>query len=115
MMPLGAPIAVDTDEDQIPDVHESAFAEPLAIFDPLGDVTVLGLDPLDSTDNTSDADRDGATALQEFCWPYSLESCFSTRLSLTENHLRKLRAVSESILAQRKPIPMETDYQTATK
>ena len=42
-----------------------------------------GLDPLDSTDNTSDADRDGATALQEFCWPYSLESCFSTRLSLT--------------------------------
>ena len=79
----GAPVAVDTDEDQIPDVHESAFAEPLTIFDPLGDVTVQGLDPLDSTDNTSDADRDGATALQEFCWPYSLESCFSTRLSLT--------------------------------
>ena len=27
----GAPIAVDTDEDQIPDVHESAFSEPLRI------------------------------------------------------------------------------------
>ena len=42
-----------------------------------------GLDPLDSTDNLSDYDRDGASALQEFCWPYSLESCFTTRLSLT--------------------------------
>ena len=47
----GAPLAVDTDEDQIPDVHESAFAESLVIFDPQGDVTVQGLNPLDSTDN----------------------------------------------------------------
>lgn len=79
----GAPIAVDTDEDLIPDVHESAFSEPLRIATLEGDFTVTGLDPLDSTDNLSDYDRDGASALQEFCWPYSLESCFTTRLSLT--------------------------------
>ena len=69
----GAPIAVDTDEDLIPDVHESAFSEPLRIATLEGDFTVTGLDPLDSTDNLSDYDRDGASALQEFCWPYSLE------------------------------------------
>ena len=79
----GAPIAVDTDEDLIPDVHESAFSEPLHIATLEDDFIVMGLDPLDSTDNLSDYDRDGASALQEFCWPYSLESCFTTRLSLT--------------------------------
>ena len=79
----GAPIAVDTDEDQIPDVHESAFSDPLSIFSVDGEFEVSGLNPLDSTDNTSDLDRDGVTALEEFCWPYSLDSCFTTRLSLT--------------------------------
>ena len=79
----GAPVAVDTDEDQIPDVHESAFSSAIGIPTIEEEFIVLGLDPLDSTDNLSDHDRDGATALQEFCWPYSLEACFSTRLSLT--------------------------------
>ena len=35
------------------------------------------------TDNMSDHDRDGAVALLEYCWPYTLDKCFSDRLSLT--------------------------------
>ena len=35
------------------------------------------------TDNMSDHDRDGAVALLEYCWPYTLDKCFTDRLSLT--------------------------------
>ena len=38
---------------------------------------------LDSTDNSTDHDRDGLTALQEYCWPYTLDNCFEERSTLT--------------------------------
>ena len=41
------------------------------------------MNPSDSTDNSSDNDRDGLTSLQEYCWPYTLEICFDERNTLT--------------------------------
>ncbi|MEE3310058.1 MAG: hypothetical protein VX230_01020, partial [Candidatus Thermoplasmatota archaeon] len=72
----GPPIT-DRDKDGMPDLHEDAFSEP--VFLDLGDRsrTIPGLDPDNGTDNQSDHDYDGLTALMEYCWPYSLDSCFT--------------------------------------
>jgi hypothetical protein len=72
----GPPIT-DRDKDGMPDLHEEAFSE--SVFLDLGDRsrTIPGLDPDNGTDNQSDHDYDGLTALMEYCWPYSLDSCFT--------------------------------------
>ena len=72
----GPPIT-DRDKDGMPDLHEEAFSE--AIFLDQGDRsrTVQGLDSDNGTDNQSDHDFDGLTALMEYCWPYDLDSCFT--------------------------------------
>ena len=72
----GPPIT-DRDKDGMPDLHEEAFSE--SIFLDLGDRsrTVPGLDADNGTDNQSDHDFDGLTALMEYCWPYDMDSCFT--------------------------------------
>ena len=72
----GPPIT-DRDKDGMPDLHEDAFSES-ELLD-MGDRsrTIPGLDPDNGTDNQSDHDYDGLTALMEYCWPYSLDSCFT--------------------------------------
>ncbi len=72
----GPPIT-DRDKDGMPDLHEEAFSE--SIFLDQGDRsrTVPGLDADNGTDNQSDHDFDGLTALMEYCWPYDLDSCFT--------------------------------------
>ena len=79
----GAPPATDADEDRIPDQYESIYGEDIIIDTPEGSFEVLGLDMNNGTDNMSDHDRDGAVALLEYCWPYTLDKCFTDRLSLT--------------------------------
>ena len=78
----GGPPVTDEDNDRIPDLHESIFGDARSIESTTGIISVKGLDPMNSTDNMSDHDRDGASALLEFCWPYTLDTCFD-RLSLT--------------------------------
>ena len=72
----GPPIT-DRDKDGMPDLHEDAFSEP--VFLDMGDRsrTIPGLDADNGTDNQSDHDFDGLTALMEYCWPYDLDSCFT--------------------------------------
>ncbi len=82
-VPGSGPTAVDQDEDLIPDIHEVIFSESRHIDTPFGVVVVEGLDPMNGSDNITDFDRDGASALMEYCWPWTLESCFTERLSLT--------------------------------
>ena len=52
-------------------------------------MAISGLNPSDSTDNSTDHDRDGLTALQEYCWPYTLDNCFEERSTLQESHPKK--------------------------
>ena len=78
----GGPPVTDEDGDRIPDLHESIFGDVRLIESSTGVVSVSGLDPMNATDNMSDHDNDGASALMEFCWPYTLDTCFD-RLSLT--------------------------------
>ena len=78
----GGPPVTDEDGDKIPDLHESIFGDVRLIESSTGIISVSGLDPMNSSDNMSDHDRDGASALLEFCWPYTLDTCFD-RLSLT--------------------------------
>ncbi|MBR84639.1 MAG: hypothetical protein CMA85_01675 [Euryarchaeota archaeon] len=78
----GGPPVTDEDNDRIPDLHESIFGDTRYVETSSGTISVRGLDPMNSTDNMSDHDRDGASALLEFCWPYTLDTCFD-RLSLT--------------------------------
>ena len=78
----GGPPVTDEDGDRIPDLHESIFGDVRLIDTSTGVVSVRGLDPTNGTDNMSDYDNDGASALLEFCWPYTLDRCFD-RLSLT--------------------------------
>ena len=78
----GGPPVTDEDGDQIPDLHESIFGDVRLVESSTGVVSVHGLNPMNSTDNMSDHDKDGASALLEFCWPYTLDTCFD-RLSLT--------------------------------
>ncbi len=82
-LPGSGPMAVDQDEDLIPDIHEVIFSEVRHIDTPFGVVVVEGLDPMNGSDNITDFDRDGASALMEYCWPWTLETCFTERLSLT--------------------------------
>ena len=76
-------VAVDQDEDRIPDVHEVIFGDSRTIETPFGEIIINGLDPMNGSDNVSDLDNDGASALMEYCWPWTLDTCFSKRLSLT--------------------------------
>ncbi len=78
----GPPIT-DTDKDLIPDLHEEAFSQAINLT--LDDVTLVinGLDFQNGSDNQSDFDNDGLTALAEYCWPYDLDNCFTNRRSLT--------------------------------
>ena len=78
----GGPPVTDEDGDRIPDLHESIFGDVRLIEDSTGIISVNGLNPMNATDNMSDHDNDGASALLEFCWPYTLDTCFD-RLSLT--------------------------------
>ena len=72
----------DQDKDGIPDLHEELFS-PLVNVSYRGDiVSILGLDPTNGSDNVSDHDRDGLNALMEY-WPYTLDTCYSERKSLT--------------------------------
>ena len=74
----GGPPITDHDKDGMPDLHEEAFSEAIELS--LGDrsKTINGLDWQNGSDNSSDFDLDGLTALMEFCWPYDLDSCFSS-------------------------------------
>ena len=78
----GGPPVTDEDGDRIPDLHESIFGNVRLVESSTGVVSVNGLNPMNATDNMSDHDNDGASALLEFCWPYTLDTCFD-RLSLT--------------------------------
>ena len=82
-LPGSGPMAVDQDEDLIPDIHEVIFGEARNIDTPFGVIVVNGLDPMNGSDNVTDFDRDGASALLEYCWPWTLDTCFTERLSLT--------------------------------
>ncbi len=65
------PPSTDTDLDGIPDVHENLFAawSNRTAVDGRR-VEVQGLDRTNASDATSDRDRDGLNATEEFCWPY---------------------------------------------
>ncbi len=73
----------DQDGDSIPDLYEVIFGDTLVQEINTQKIIVDGLNPSDSTDNTSDNDRDGLTSLQEYCWPYTIEICFDERNTLT--------------------------------
>lgn len=73
----------DQDGDLIPDLYEVIFGEPLVLDSTTFGGSILGLDPSDATDNITDYDRDGLNALQEYCWPYTLDNCFEERNTLT--------------------------------
>ena len=55
----------------MPDLYEVIFGESVEIDLPGMKIAISGLNPSDSTDNSTDHDRDGLTALQEYCWPYT--------------------------------------------
>ncbi len=73
----------DQDGDLIPDLYEVIFGGDYRLETTSGELTISGLDPSDATDNVTDNDRDGLTALQEYCWPYTIDRCFEERNSLT--------------------------------
>ncbi len=79
---IGPPIT-DQDKDGIPDLHEELFS-PIRNISYMGGIRqIQGLDPNNGSDNISDFDRDGLDALMEYCWPYSMDTCFDERRSLT--------------------------------
>ena len=73
----------DQDGDLIPDLYEVIFGDQVILESPTFQGSIQGLDPTDSTDNLTDYDNDGLTALQEYCWPYTLDKCFDERNGLT--------------------------------
>ena len=73
----------DQDGDLIPDLYEVIFGDQVILDLPTFQGSIQGLDPTDSTDNLTDHDNDGLTALQEYCWPYTLDKCFDERNGLT--------------------------------
>ena len=77
------PPVTDTDKDTIPDLHEQMYSVERNIT--LDDVvyTINGLDYQNASDNESDFDNDGLNSLEEYCWPYDLDHCFTERKSLT--------------------------------
>ena len=76
----GPPIT-DRDKDGMPDLHEEAFSESIELDQGDRAKTIRGLDADNGSDNQSDHDLDGLTALMEFCWPYDLDSCFTSNRS----------------------------------
>ena len=79
----GGPPVTDQDKDGIPDLHEELFSPVRNLTFEGGIFTVLGLDPTNGSDNISDHDNDGLSALQEYCWPYDLVRCYAERQTLT--------------------------------
>ena len=79
----GGPPVTDRDKDGIPDLHEELFQPVRNITFEGGVHQVKGLDPSNGSDNVSDHDRDGLTAMQEYCWPYDLARCYGERQTLT--------------------------------
>ena len=80
----GGPPVTDEDGDKIPDFHEEIlFGEDIILNLGTEIISISGLDSRNGTDNMSDHDRDGASALLEYCWPYTLDRCFTDRVSLT--------------------------------
>jgi len=79
----GGPPVTDQDKDGIPDLHEELFQAIRNITFEGGIHQVMGLNPKNGSDNVSDNDQDGLTALQEYCWPYDLIRCFDDRRTLT--------------------------------
>ena len=73
----------DQDGDLIPDIYEVIFGEDFTVESENYQASIKGLNPSDSTDNSTDNDKDGLTALQEYCWPYTLDNCFENRDGLT--------------------------------
>ncbi|HII27195.1 MAG TPA: hypothetical protein HA353_02155, partial [Candidatus Poseidonia sp.] len=65
------PPNTDTDGDLIPDVHETLFEQWTNWTAVDGrDVVMQGLDKNNASDASTDRDRDGLNATEEFCWPY---------------------------------------------
>lgn len=80
----GGPPVTDEDGDKIPDFHEEIlFGEDIILNLDDEILVISGLDSRNGTDNMSDHDNDGASALLEYCWPYTLDRCFTDRVSLT--------------------------------
>ena len=80
----GGPPVTDEDGDRIPDFHEAVlFGEDIILDTGSEILRISGLDSKNGTDNMSDHDNDGASALLEYCWPYTLDKCFTDRISLT--------------------------------
>ncbi len=78
----GPPIT-DTDKDTIPDLHEQMYSTPRNITLDETVYTINGLDFENASDNESDFDNDGLNSLEEYCWPYDLDHCFTDRKTLT--------------------------------
>jgi len=80
----GGPPVTDEDGDRIPDFHEAVlFGEDIILDTGSEILRISGLDSKNGTDNMSDHDNDGASALLEYCWPYTLDKCFTDRIALT--------------------------------
>ena len=67
--PGSGPMAVDQDEDLIPDIHEVIFGEARHIDTPFGIIVMDGLDPMNGSDNITDFDRDGAVSYTHLTLP----------------------------------------------
>ena len=81
----GEPPITDQDGDMIPDMHEFIFGDDINLELNNFNMIIKGLDSYNATDNITDHDNDGATALMEYCWPFTLDSCLDSekRNSLT--------------------------------
>ncbi len=81
----GSPPITDQDGDMIPDMHEFIFGDDIILELSSTNMVITGLDSYNSTDNITDHDNDGATALMEYCWPFTLDICLDSekRNSLT--------------------------------
>ena len=64
------PPTTDTDEDGIPDVHETIFEDWINFTSVDG--RIVAMEGLNSTvpDANFDTDRDGLNNTEEYCWPY---------------------------------------------
>ena len=81
----GDPPITDQDGDLIPDMHEFIFSEDIILQINSFNLIIEGLDSYNATDNMTDRDKDGASALMEYCWPFTLDACLDSekRNSLT--------------------------------
>ena len=81
----GDPPITDQDGDLIPDMHEFIFSEDINLQINSFNLVIEGLDSYNATDNVTDRDKDGASALMEYCWPFTLDACLDSekRNSLT--------------------------------